>query len=158
MHPNAALIENFYSAFQHRDHETMARSYSDSASFGDPVFRSLDAEQVRAMWRMFCTSGNQIEVTYRDVVADDTRGSARWEAEYRLPASGRKVHNRIRASFTFVDGLIERHEDGFNLYRWTTMALGPLGLLLGWTPLVQNRVRLQAAAQLETFRARERGS
>jgi ketosteroid isomerase-like protein len=156
VHPNEELISRFYSGFASGDHETMAASYADDASFSDPVFPSLSADEVRAMWRMFTTSGNDIDVTFSDVKADDLAGSARWEAVYRFPKTGRKVHNKIRASFTFRDGKIVRHEDHFDLYAWTRMALGPMGVVLGWTPLLKGQVRKQAASQLRHFRTRER--
>jgi hypothetical protein len=155
MHPNAELIARFYSAFKARDHESMARCYSDSARFSDPVFPELDADRVRAMWRMFCVSENEIAVTFGDVEGDDERGSASWEASYTFPKTRRHVDNKIAASFEFESGLIVRHVDSFDFYRWTRMALGTAGLLLGWTPGVQNRVRAQAAARLARFQAEE---
>jgi hypothetical protein len=94
MHPNAELITRFYSAFAAGDHETMARSYSDKARFSDPVFPSLDANEVRAMWRMFCVSGNEIAVAFGDVEGGDERASARWEASYEFPRTGRHVDKR----------------------------------------------------------------
>ena len=151
MHPNADLIARFYSAFQSRDHQSMAACYSNQATFSDPVFPSLDAEQVRAMWRMFCTSDNEIDITYDQVSADDATGSAHWEARYAFPKTGRPVHNKIDASFEFADGLIVRHEDRFDLYKWSRMALGPMGTILGWSPIVRNQVRAQAASQLARF-------
>lgn len=153
MHPNAGLLNRFYSAFAERDHETMAAAYADDAVFEDPVFGELDAQGVRAMWRMFCTSGNDIELSFGDVVADEVSGSARWEARYRFPKTARDVHNRIAARFAFRDGLIVRHDDSFDLYRWTRMALGPVGVVLGWSPVVQGKVRSQARSQLERFRS-----
>ena len=158
MHPNAALLDRFYMAFAEGDHATMAAAYADDATFSDPVFRQLDADEVRAMWRMFCTSGNDIDVRFSDLRADDTTGSAKWEAVYAFPATGRRVHNPIEASFAFRDGVIVRHDDRFDFYRWTRMALGPMGIVLGWTPIVQNQVRKQAAAQLRSFMAREHAS
>lgn len=155
VHPNESLIEGFYAAFAAGDHETMAAAYSDDARFSDPVFPELDAAGVRAMWRMFCTSGNRLDVTWSSVEGDDRQGSARWEAIYSFPKTGRRVDNKISASFEFADGRIVRHVDSFDLYRWTRMALGPMGLALGWTPIVQKQVRAQAAAQLARFRAKE---
>lgn len=155
VHPNQQLLANFYSAFAAGDHSTMARSYADGATFSDPVFGDLSADEVRAMWRMFCTSGNEIVVSFSDVHADDARGSARWEADYKFPKTDRRVHNRISAEFEFQDGLISRHRDTFDLFGWTRMALGPPGVLLGWTPIVQNQVRSQARAQLKRFQAEE---
>jgi ketosteroid isomerase-like protein len=156
MSSNRALVEGFYSAFQARDHATMAAAYSDDATFSDPVFPRLDAAQVRAMWRMFCTGGNELEVTFSDVDAAEQHGSAHWEAVYAFPKTGRQVHNKIDASFQFKDGLIVSHKDNFNFYAWTRQALGPPGMLLGWTPIVQGQVRKQAASQLRRFMASER--
>jgi ketosteroid isomerase-like protein len=153
MHPNEEVISKLYSSFQRGDHEAMASCYSDQATFSDPVFPQLDADQVRAMWRMFCTGGNDIEVTFDQVKADDKTGSAHWEAHYKFPKTGRPVHNKIDASFEFSNGLITRHEDDFDFYRWTRMALGPTGTLLGWTPIVKNQVRAQAAGQLRRSQA-----
>lgn len=156
MSSNRALIEGFYAAFQAGDHATMAAAYSDDATFSDPVFPRLDAKQARAMWRMFCTGGNEIEVTFSDVDAGEQHGSAHWEAVYPFPKTGRRVHNKIDANFRFKDGLIVSHKDEFNFYAWTRQALGTPGTLLGWTPIVQGQVRKQAASQLRRFMASER--
>ena len=107
------------------------------------------------MWRMFCTGGNDIGVSFRDVHADDASGSAHWEAIYDFPKTGRRVHNKIDASFQFRDGLIVRHRDHFDFYGWSRMALGPIGTVLGWTPVVKNQVRQQASSQLRRFRKGE---
>jgi ketosteroid isomerase-like protein len=155
MHPNTALLERFYAAFAAGDHATMAGCYADDASFSDPVFPQLNADEVRAMWRMFCTSGNDIDVRLRTADADDAKGSASWGADYAFPTTGRQVRNAILASFTFRDGLIVEHRDDFNLWRWSRMALGPVGAVLGWTPMVQRQIRRQAAAQLHRFAAAE---
>ena len=152
---STGLLTTFYSAFAAGDHETMARCYSDDATFSDPVFPDLDADGVRAMWRMFCTGGSDIDVSFHDVRADERSGSAKWEAVYAFPKTGRRVHNRISASFLFRQGLIVRHRDDFDLYAWSRMALGPVGTVLGWSPIVKDQVRQQAAAQLARFRAGE---
>lgn len=151
MHVNADLLERFYSAFEAKDHATMAVCYSDDASFSDPVFPHLDATRIRAMWKMFCTGGGKLDVSHSAVRADDATGSARWEAVYDFPKTGRRVHNKIASSFAFRDGLIVNHTDSFDFYRWSRMALGPVGLALGWTPVVQNQVRRQADVQLRRF-------
>ena len=65
--------------------------------------------------------------------------------------SGRPVVNDIQATFRFESGLIADHQDDFNFYRWSRQALGPVGLLLGWTPLVRSKVRRMAAGRLAQF-------
>lgn len=73
--------------------------------------------------------------------------------DLRFPKTGRRVQNKIDASFSFRDGLIVHHRDSFDFYRWSRMALGPVGAALGWSPIVKNQVRAQAAAQLRRFQA-----
>jgi hypothetical protein len=90
-------------------------------------------------------------VTFRDVTADDARGSAHWDARYTFTQTGRKVLNRIDAAFEFAGGAIVRHIDTFDLYRWSRQALGPVGMVLGWTPLVRNKVRKSAASALAAW-------
>lgn len=145
---SAALITRFYAAFGARDHAAMARCYAPDAHFSDPVFPDLRGGQVAAMWRMLCERATDLRVEARDITVDGALGTAHWEAWYRYAATGRPVHNVITASFTLHDGLIVRHEDRFDLYAWSRQALGVPGLLLGWTPLVQNRIRRQAGAAL----------
>jgi hypothetical protein len=87
------------------------------------------------------------------IEADDTTGRAHWDAWYTFSATGRSVHNIIDARFEFADGLIRRHTDTFDLWRWSRLALGPSGLFLGWSPLVQNTIRDRARRGLEKWTA-----
>lgn len=151
MHPHAAVIDTFYKAFQRRDAEGMVACYHRDVVFADPVFRDLRGERAKGMWRMLCARATSLEVTFRDVVADDARGSAHWEAIYDFTATGRRVHNVIDASFRFRDGLIVEHTDVFDLRRWAGMALGLPGILFGWLPPMQNAIRRKAMAQLERY-------
>jgi ketosteroid isomerase-like protein len=153
VHPNAELVTRFYTAFQRRDGAAMAACYAPSVVFSDPVFPHLEGRRAGAMWRMLCERGTDLEVTFRDVSADDARGSAHWDARYTFTQTGRRVVNRIDARFEFSDGAIVRHIDAFDLHRWARQALGPIGLLLGWTPLVRNKIRRSAAASLAAWQA-----
>jgi ketosteroid isomerase-like protein len=156
MHPNAQLISTFYSAFQRRDADAMAACYHPEAEFSDPAFPGLRHAEVTSMWRMLAERGKDLELTFTDVQADDRTGRAHWDARYTFGATGRKVLNRIDAEFEFRDGKILRHTDRFDFWRWSSQALGPVGMLLGWTPFLRNKVRSQARASLEKF-MRDRG-
>ena len=150
MHPNAALIDTFYRAFQQRDHAGMAACYAPGIAFRDPVF-TLSEWRVAAMWRMLCERGKDLRIEHADVQADDAAGSAAWDAWYTFSATGRPVHNRIQATFAFEQGRIIRHTDQFDLHRWAAQALGLKGALLGWTPMVRNAIRRNAAKSLDAF-------
>lgn len=150
MHSNGKLIEKFYSSFGRRDHDGMIACYAPTITFDDPVF-SLQGKQVGAMWHMLCEGGSDLEITFRNIEADDQHGRAHWEARYTFASSRRKVHNIIDAEFIFLNGAIVQHRDHFNFWRWARMALGPIGLALGWTPMLQQRVQQTAQDRLDRF-------
>lgn len=151
MHPHAALLTRFYKAFQARDHQGMRACYHPEVSFSDPVFPNLQGKAAGDMWRMLCVAGEDLELEFNGVEADDHQGKAHWEARYTFAATGRKVHNVIDASFTFKDGLIHSHKDHFDLWRWSRQALGAKGTLLGWAPPVQKAIQKQAGGALRAF-------
>lgn len=152
---NEQLIERFYSAFDNHDGDTMAACYAPNAQFSDPVFPDLRGEQPGAMWRMLTGRSEDLRVELVEHEADDERGSAHWIAHYTFGQTGRPVVNDIQATFRFADGLIVEHRDEFDFYRWTRQALGPTGLLLGWTPIVQGSVRKRARSGLDEFMAEQ---
>src|SRR5580698_8016036 len=95
-HPHAVLVETFYAAFQRCDPDAMIACYHPDVVFSDPVFPRLEGSHVGAVWRMLGSGGvERLGFSYRDVRADDERGSAHWEATYVFPPTGRRVHNVI---------------------------------------------------------------
>ena len=150
MHPNAELIHTFYTCFANRDGAGMAACYHPNIVFSDPVFTHLAGPQAGAMWQMLCARGHDLAVRHTNVEANDTHGSAHWEATYTF-RTGRLVHNVIEATFDFQDGAIMRHTDAFDLWKWAGMALGTKGKLLGWTPFVQSAIRNQAMHGLDAW-------
>lgn len=155
-HPNAQLIEKLYTGFQHRDAEAMVACYADDIWFSDPVFRDLRGPRAGAMWRMLTGRATSLEITFGNIRADDTTGSAHWEARYVFTGTGRSVHNVVDARFELRDGKIVRHADSFDLHRWAGMALGTSGKLLGWAPPFQNAIHKKAMRGLEAFEASQR--
>jgi limonene-1,2-epoxide hydrolase len=156
MHENEMLLTNFYTAFQNKDFATMQASYADSATFSDPVFEGLNAAELRAMWEMLIRRGNDLELTFSDIRADASRGSAAWEARYTFSATGQRVTNRIRSSFEFENGKIVKQTDQFDFYTWARQALGLPGLLLGWTGFIRGKVQRMARKNLAAFMEKSR--
>ena len=153
---NVALIQKFYAAFAALDGQTMQACYASDASFEDPVFTLRGRERIGAMWRMLCDTTrakgrDAWKLEASAISAEASIGRAHWEAHYRFSATGRLVHNVIDAQFGFKDGLIVSHRDSFDFWRWSRQALGPTGLLLGWTPLLRGKVRKTAAGNLQAF-------
>jgi ketosteroid isomerase-like protein len=155
-HRNQELIGRFYRAFAARDPDGMGACYAPGVRFSDPAFPDLRGDEARAMWRMLCTRGKDLRVEHTDVVADDSQGTAHWQAWYTFSQTGRAVHNVIAARFRFEDGLIVEHIDDFDFHRWARHALGPAGLFLGWTGFLRRKVQHEAAKGLAAFRAGSR--
>lgn len=151
MHPNEKLIQNFYACFQKRDYAGMAACYHDEVEFSDMVFINLKGKRAKAMWQMLCERGKDLEITVSGIHAEAHRGQAHWEARYTFSATGRKVHNKIDATFQFAEGKILKHQDSFDLWKWARMALGLKGIILGWLPAVQTAIRKEASKNLEKF-------
>lgn len=157
MHAHEQLIETFYKAFQQRDAEAMAACYHKDVVFSDPVFPDLHGARAGNMWRMLCARGKDLKIEFNGVNANDSTGKAHWEAWYTFSGTGRKVHNIIDAEFEFRDGKIVRHKDQFDFWRWSRQAIGPAGVLLGWTPILLNGVRKKADKGLVDFEAKKAG-
>ena len=156
IHRNAELIRDFYTCFANRDARGMAACYHPSVKFSDEVFVELEGAKAKAMWQMLCERGKDLRVEFRDIKANDSKGSAHWEAWYTFSATGRSVHNKIDAQFEFRDKKIFRHRDTFDFYAWASQALGLTGRLLGWSSFLKKRVRANAAKSLAAYmRARK---
>lgn len=152
------LIERFYAAFAKRDAEAMIACYHPQVRFSDSVFVDLDARETAGMWRMLCERAQDFSLEASNIQASGERGSAHWEARYLFSATGRRVHNVIDAEFRFAEGKIIEHRDSFDFYRWSRQALGLPGLLLGWTPMLRNKVRAQARKGLAIYLERHPGA
>lgn len=86
----------------------MQNSYADNAHFRDPAFGDLNAAQVRAMWKMLLRSPD-LRVEFSGVAANERFGVAHWDAWYTFGATGKKVLNRIDATFEIQNGLFVAH-------------------------------------------------
>lgn len=152
-HPHDELIQRFYGAFDRGEGDVMAACYAPDARFHDPVFGELTGAEAGDMWRMLTGRAADLRVQLAGHEADDETGSAHWIATYTFAQTGRPVVNDIHADFRFAGGLIAEHDDAFSFWAWSRQALGPAGLLLGWTPLLRRKVGTQARAGLDAYRA-----
>ena len=147
------VIEKFYTAFAAKDPEAMIACYHKDIQFEDPAFGVLTGEKPGQMWRMLCASQKNKEflITFSDITYDQGKGTAYWEAKYNFSKTGRKVHNKIDATFEFQDGKIIKHVDTFNLRKWAGQALGFKGALIGGTNFFKNKLQAQTKKALDVF-------
>jgi len=129
----------------------MTDSYHSEAVFDDPVFQNLQGSEIGKMWTMLCLQSSSLEIAFENIQADEEKGQADWSAKYTFGKAKRKIHNKIHAEFTFKDGKIIKHTDHFDFWKWSRMALGPLGLFMGWNSVVKVNIRKQAMTNLTKF-------
>jgi ketosteroid isomerase-like protein len=152
---NTELIHHFYQSFALGEAEEMVACYDDEIVFTDPAFGALKGNDAKDMWRMLIhRSKGNLKISFDNVKADDTNGSANWVAEYEFAQTGRKVINQIAAHFEFKNGKILKHTDHFDLWKWTRQAMGWRGFLLGWTPFIQHKIRTQTNQLLKSYQNR----
>ena len=142
---NAALIDRFYEAFARQDGEAMAACYTPDAHFSDPVFTDLHGEEV----------GRDVADALRARHRPAGRAlGGRGRRRAGLGPLGGRLHVLHRATGPQRDrGLVSlpgrpdrRPSRQFDLWAWSRQALGPLGVVLGWSPPVQGKIRAQARA------------
>lgn len=149
---NTALITKFYTAFSNSDAQEMANCYHNEATFEDPAFGKLNHKEVISMWKMLLErSKGNLKIEFKDVISNENSGSATWIATYLFSQTNRNVVNKIDAKFEFKDGLILKHNDHFDIYKWSKQALGWKGFLLGWTNFMQNKIQQNAKKSLQNY-------
>lgn len=155
IHPHQQLLEKFYQSFQNHDATGMVACYHPEATFEDPAFGRLKGPEIGHMWTMLLErAGGQLDITFSQIEADDTNGSAYWEAKYLFSKTKRPVHNKVNSRFTFKDGKILEQRDTFDMWRWSSMALGWTGKLLGFTPFLKKKVQQQSRSLLWKYMGR----
>jgi ketosteroid isomerase-like protein len=149
---NEAIITSFYASFAKHDVDGMLACYHDDVEFHDPVFGTLKGIQAKAMWQMLLErSKGNLKIVFSDVQVSGATGTAHWEAFYPFSKTGRQVHNIIDATFEFKDGKISKHQDHFDLYRWSRQAFGVTGTLLGFTPFFKKKIQDTARQSLKAY-------
>ena len=148
---NAALINRFYEAFARQRRRGDGRLLHARRPLPDPVFTRPHGDEVGAMWRMLCGRGNgprgrPLGRQGRRRRPARPTGRPTTRSRHRP----RRSTTSIDASFRFENGLIADHRDSFDLYAWARQALGPVGVLLGWAPPIQSKIRAQAQARAWT--------
>nr|WP_315157522.1 nuclear transport factor 2 family protein [uncultured Flavobacterium sp.] len=152
MNTNEQLIHKFYTAFVNADAKTMCECYHTNIQFQDPAFGILKGNDACQMWKMLIEkSKGNIKIEFSNIEADEYTGSAKWIPAYNFSKTNRKVVNEIQAQFKFRDGLIVKHTDYFDIWKWSKQAFGFKGALLGWTGFMQKQIQKQAINSLKNY-------
>ncbi len=152
MTANENNIIKFYDAFANADAEKMCELYHPDVEFQDPAFGILKGTEVCQMWKMLIErSVGNLKIDFSEIKANEHLGSAKWTANYHFSKTNRKVVNSVASKFHFKDGLIIKHIDDFDIWKWSKQALGIKGFLLGWTGFMQKKIQEQARMSLKKY-------
>lgn len=152
MTENEKTLTRFYTAFTNADSATMCECYHPDIKFRDPVFGLLKGDQACNMWKMLIQkSKGNIKIEFSDLSADEYLGAAKWVATYNFSQTNRKVINQVRSQFHFKNGLIIKHNDDFDIWKWSKQALGIPGFLFGWTGFMQKKIHEKALLSLKAY-------
>ena len=149
-----SIIEKFYTSFSQLDAEGMLECYHDNITFQDPAFGVLKGDKAKNMWRMLCHNakkGGDFNITFSAIEYTDNKGEAYWEAHYVFSKTGRKIHNKINATFEFKDNKIITNQDHFDLHKWSKQAFGLKGAILGKTAFFKRKLNAQTNLLLSRF-------
>lgn len=153
MTANEKILTKFYTAFANADAATMCECYHTNIQFRDPAFGLLKENDVCLMWKMLIKSSKgNIKIEFSDIKADEYTGSAQWIATYNFSKTNRKVVNSIQSQFQFKDGLIIKHSDYFDIWKWSKQAFGTIGYLFGWTGFFQSKIQQKALLSLKNYK------
>jgi hypothetical protein len=153
MNANEKILIKFYTAFANADAKTMCTCYHHDIQFRDPAFGLLKGNDVCDMWKMLIkNSKSDIKVEFDEVKATEYLGSAKWVATYNFSKTNRKVVNVIKSEFQFKDGLISKHTEHFDIWKWSKQAFGFTGYLFGWTGYFQKKIQEQALLSLKKYK------
>ena len=129
----------------------MQECYHPEATFSDPAFGILNAEEVKAMWEMLLRRAPDLGVNFNIESADEQSAEVSWIANYVFSATKRQVINPVHSRLVLKDGLIYQQTDSFNFHNWAKQSLGLIGMLLGGTTFLQNKTRAKARQALMTY-------
>lgn len=150
------IASNFYSAFAKGDAETMISYYDDQIEFEDPAFGKLKGDEVKKMWKMLIErSKGNLKIDFEIIETTNNTARVNWEARYPISTNGRRIHNKISTKLTIENGKIIKHTDHFNLWKWAHQAIGWKGLIFGWTPAVQSKIRKLSRNLLDSYQLKK---
>ena len=149
---NSDTIKKFYTSFANGDAKGMIECYHENVVFQDPVFGTLKGLRAHKMWEMLLSNKKaSAKISYSGIKSTNENGQAKWIAEYLYGEKKRPVINKVSAAFKFKDGKIIEHIDTFDLWKWTRQAMGIVGVLMGWTPMIKSKIQKTVHTRLDKF-------
>lgn len=146
------LVASFYGAFSRLDYEQMMDCYADDIIYNDPLVGLIERGEVKAYWKMICANAKALSLkTYDFEEIDDEYVTSRYQVEYYLEATGKKVRYAAKSFMRIAEGKIVEHSDGFRLSTFLGNTYGLAGQLLGWTGYLKKKVQHRYRLLLDQY-------
>ncbi len=119
MNSSEKTINQLYTSIANGDIKKINECYSPITKFHDPIFGTLNNNEVPKMWEMLITkSKGKLEIEYNIIKTDNRTASVQWTAIYTFGKKQREIKNVIHSQFQFKEGLIIKQKDDFNIWTW----------------------------------------
>ena len=138
----------FYDAFSAANIEVLKQLYDKKLIFNDNIFVNLDYNETISMWSSLLVGNKNMSIKYEIKKYSEKYVEVEWIADYLFTSTNRNVKNIILAKMEIDQGKIINHTDNFDFYKWSQMAFGITGVLIGWTSFFKNKVRTEAYNKL----------
>lgn len=149
---NINIPEQFYGALTNHNSSEMIKLYHDDVIFTDPAFGMLQGIRAKKMWEMLlANSKSDLNIQYEILDSSNEQATVSWIAKYKFGPQRRLVENHVIASLKIKQGKIVEHHDTFNMWKWSSQALGLSGRLLGWTGFMKKKVQLKTNRALDKY-------
>lgn len=146
------IADNFYTAFSNHNSSEMIKLYHDDVIFTDPAFGMLQGIRAKKMWEMLlANSKSDLNIQYEILDSSNEHATVSWIAKYKFGSQKRLVENHVIASLKVKQGKIVEHHDTFNIWKWSSQALGLSGRLLGWTGFMKKKVQQKTNRALDIY-------
>lgn len=150
---NKSIIKKLLKAYGNKDYPAIAKCYHQDVRFIDPIFGHIKGQNVFSMWKTLINNNNgKLKIKAIEILTTDYLGSAKWIITYKHSKTNRQIVNVITSNFHFKDGLIIKHVDDFDIWKWSKQAFGFSGYLFGWTGYMQQKLHDNALDTLRNFK------
>jgi len=144
MQKNEQVIAGLFNAYQNRNAVEMASFYSADAVFKDPIFGTVQGEEISKVWQVVHSVTNDLYLHYHIIQAGSSIATANTYLTYNFKHTNRNIKISIKSHFRLANGKIVLQTDEYSMWNWMSQAYGLRGLLLGWNPFIINRARISA--------------
>ena len=152
---NIALVKSFYKAFSEKNPKEMITYYHENMVYENPIITRLEGRMAGNYWGMLIErEGEHLKVSASNIRADGDKVIADSKASYLWGDARRQVNNVGYAVFQFKDGKIIHQKDHYDFWKWSRMALGFPGYILGWSSFLNGKVRDTAFKMLKEYDAK----